>query len=163
VAELSTPCGRAGLRFDVAAWNSVRSAPSSDAGARAARGTRLAATFDVRPIQRKVTILGVGSSLPSELEIEQAFNDDDLAPTPISGTHARVSCPPPSTAAVTASTASTRYTFVAPRRRQTLSMLAVPVPSSDEAPVSRRRPTLRTYEVQRDVRDSDADGMLASG
>jgi hypothetical protein len=119
----------------------------------------LAACFGVRPVQRKVTLRGVGSSFASEVDefdIDDAFNDE--VPAPVSGTHPRVSCPPPSGAAPS----SSRYTFIAPRRRQTLSMLAVPV-SSDDAPVSRRRPTLRTYEVQEDVRDADAEYLLASG
>ena len=125
----------------------------------AARGTTLAWLLTVRPLQRKVTVRGLGSSFPAsdgveEFDVDDAFNDDVVVapPAPASGQRARVSCPPPSGSTPT----STRYTFIASRPRQTLSMLAVPVPS-DDAPISRRRPTLRTYEVQQDVRDADAD------
>jgi hypothetical protein len=120
----------------------------------ALRGTELAHWFGVRPVQRKVTVRGVGSSFPEEaddFDVDNAFNDDVLAGGSVSGTRPRVSCPPPSGA----TPASSRYTFIAPRPRQTLSMLAVPVPvPADDAPVSRRRQTLRTDEVQEDVRDS---------
>jgi hypothetical protein len=121
----------------------------------------------VRPVKRKVTLRGVGSSFPSgvgvdELDVDDAFTDDVLEdpvsrpvsrPVPsASGSHARFSCPPASSPAPS----SSRYAFIASRPHQTLSMLAVPVPA-DDAPASRRRPTLRTYEPPQDIRDTDIE------
>ena len=102
----------------------------------------------MRPIQRKVTVRGVGSDVDA-FDIDKAFSDESLETQPVSGTRPRVSCPPPS------AQPSTRYTFVAGRRRETLSMLAVPVTTEDAPPASRRRPTLRTFEVPFDIRDTE--------
>jgi hypothetical protein len=77
---------------------------------------------------------GVG---PNE---EIAFSDEP----PASVRRAiRVTCPPP---AVVSAAPPSRYSWVAPRRA-TVSMLAAPLPA-DDAPSSRRRPTLRMAELE---------------
>ena len=110
----------------------------------------------MRAVQRRVTVRGVGSSVPSpadgdSFDIDNAFSDDDVVEAaPVSGRRPTVSCPPPSGASPAS---SSRYSYVAPPSRQTVSMLAVPV-SSNDGLVSRRRRTLRTDAVQQDVRDT---------
>jgi hypothetical protein len=82
----------------------------------------------MRPINRKLTYRGVGSTECVE----------DSEPSSESGVRPAVTCPPPS---VASSRPASRYSLVAPTR-ETVSMLATPVPS-DDAPDSRRRPTMR--------------------
>jgi hypothetical protein len=110
----------------------------------------------VHSLNRKVTLRGVGSSLPPDedaFDVDDAFNDDFFAAAPetISGSRPKVSCPPPSQ--------SSRYAFVAPREREPGSG---PV-ASDDAPSSRRRQTLRAYETEEDVLGADELPLLASG
>lgn len=90
-------------------------------------GPQLAALRAVSTTLRKVTVRGVGSSSPVDdelFDIDNAFSDDAFEAGPLSGSRPRVSCPPPSGS-------STRYSIVATRQRDTLSMLAVPFRDED--------------------------------
>jgi hypothetical protein len=88
----------------------------------------------MRPVLRKVTMHGVGSN--EEGPVSEAPPASTRRPI-------RMTCPPP---AVASSAPPSRYSWVAPRRA-TVSMLAAPLPA-DDAPSSRRRPTLRMAELE---------------